>query len=116
MRVSCKPLWKSVHGGNTFVSKTCLFKLQQRNGDIFQKFPSDSFPNILQTNNVPIHLYTSEVEEKAMKQVFALANSDIPVGYVSIMPDVHWGKGSVVGAVFACRDKICPMAVVCFMK
>eukprot|EP01084_Bolivina_argentea_P112258 200227_1 len=27
------------------------------------------------------------------------------------MPDVHWGKGSVVGAVFANKDKICPMAV-----
>ena len=46
-----------------------------------------------------------------MHQVYALANSDIPVGPVAIMPDVHWGKGSVVGAVFANKTKICPMAV-----
>ena len=88
-------------------------RLQVRNVNNFAKFQTDTFPNVIKTNNVPIHLYTNEVEEKAMDQVYALANSDIPVGYVSIMPDVHWGKGSVVGAVFGCRDKICPMAVVC---
>ena len=76
-----------------------------------KKFRYDSLPIVIQTHNAPIHLYASEVEEKAMAQVYALANSDIPVGPVAIMPDVHWGKGSVVGAVFANKSKICPMAV-----
>ena len=72
---------------------------------------SSELPLIIKTDNAPIHLYASEVEEQAMHQVYALANSDIPVGPVAIMPDVHWGKGSVVGAVFANKTKICPMAV-----
>ena len=79
----------------------------------FKKFnvSASDLPLIIKTKNAPIHLYATEVEEKAMSQVYALANSDIPVGPVAIMPDVHWGKGSVVGAVFANKTKICPMAV-----
>ena len=93
---NCLPSWSIRHAANNFKS----FNVK-----------SHELPLIIKTDNAPIHLYASEVEEQAMHQVYALANSDIPVGPVAIMPDVHWGKGSVVGAVFANKTKICPMAV-----
>lgn len=38
----------------------------------------------------------SEVEADAIKQLLALAESPLPVGYVAAMPDVHVGKGVTV--------------------
>jgi RNA-splicing ligase RtcB len=36
------------------------------------------------------------VEAEALKQLINLAESPLPVGYVSAMPDVHVGKGVTV--------------------
>ena len=38
---------------------------------------SIKFPRKIPTKNATIHLYTDDVEEQAMKQVYALANSSI---------------------------------------
>ncbi len=40
-----------------------------------------------------------------------LANSGIAEHYVSVMPDVHIGKGATVGTVFASSAYVCPNAV-----
>ncbi len=66
-----KNLLSGHHGPNRFQS--------------FQVKSNSDLPLIIETKNAPIHLYATEVEEKAMKQVYALANSDIPVGPVAIM-------------------------------
>ncbi|KAK9903997.1 hypothetical protein WJX75_002148 [Coccomyxa subellipsoidea] len=70
-------------------------------------------PEIIETKNVPILLYAkrSEVEADAIKQLVALAESPLPVGYVAAMPDVHVGKGVTIGTVFASAKYVAPMAV-----
>jgi len=60
---------------------------------------------------VPVHLYTLDVDEATRRQLYNLARSKMPVGFVAAMPDVHLGKGATVGSVFASRDYVCPNAV-----
>lgn len=68
-------------------------------------------PQIIATKGVPIHLYADEIEPQAMAQVILLAESPLPVNYVSVMPDAHLGKGVTIGTVFASEKYICPNAV-----
>ncbi|TNV78471.1 hypothetical protein FGO68_gene13757 [Halteria grandinella] len=46
-----------------------------------------------------------------MDQLIDLADSGIAEHYVSVMPDVHLGKGATVGTVFASSNYVCPNAV-----
>ena len=46
-----------------------------------------------------------------MDQLVNLANSGIADYYISVMPDVHIGKGATVGTVFAATKYVCPNAV-----
>eukprot|EP00522_Entomoneis_paludosa_P010610 CAMPEP_0172453520 /NCGR_PEP_ID=MMETSP1065-20121228/10802_1 /TAXON_ID=265537 /ORGANISM="Amphiprora paludosa, Strain CCMP125" /LENGTH=517 /DNA_ID=CAMNT_0013205703 /DNA_START=153 /DNA_END=1706 /DNA_ORIENTATION=+ len=70
-------------------------------------------PLIIPTKGVPIHLYTdiNEVDPQALQQLRKLAESPLPVDYVSAMPDVHLGKGVTIGSVFASDKYVCPNAV-----
>ncbi|KAL7513188.1 hypothetical protein ACHAXN_010232 [Cyclotella atomus] len=68
-------------------------------------------PQIISTKGVPIHLYADEIETQALAQVVLLAESPLPVDYVSVMPDAHLGKGVTIGTVFASEKYICPNAV-----
>ncbi|KAL3162503.1 hypothetical protein ABBQ32_010163 [Trebouxia sp. C0010 RCD-2024] len=72
-----------------------------------------SLPVVIETSNVPVLLYAQkeEVEPDAIKQLVHLAESALPSGYVSAMPDVHLGKGVTIGTVFASENYICPNAV-----
>lgn len=72
---------------------------------------TSGLPQIIQTRGVPIHLYADEIEPQAMEQVKLLAESPIPVDYVSVMPDAHLGKGVTIGTVFASEKYVCPNAV-----
>ena len=76
------------------------------------RYKSD-LPQIIETKGVPIHLYAyaDEVEKQALDQVKILAESPIPVDYVSVMPDAHLGKGVTIGTVFASKDYVSPNAV-----
>lgn len=71
----------------------------------------ESLPKIIPTKGVPIHLYTHEIEEDALEQLFVLAESPLPTDYVAAMPDAHLGKGVTIGTVFASEDYVCPNAV-----
>ncbi|KAK9828760.1 hypothetical protein WJX72_001958 [[Myrmecia] bisecta] len=75
--------------------------------------PAPSLPVIVETKNVPIYLYTKleEVEPEALQQLIALAESPLPVGFVSAMPDVHLGKGATIGSVWASDKYIAASAV-----
>ncbi|MDX1958936.1 MAG: RtcB family protein [Leptospiraceae bacterium] len=66
---------------------------------------------IIETKNIPIKVFTNELEDAARKQLIELAESGIAVHFISAMPDVHYGLGATVGSVFASEDKICPNAV-----
>lgn len=50
-------------------------------------------------------------EPEAQQQVFALASMPWIFSHVAVMPDVHAGKGSTVGTVFATTDVVVPAAV-----
>lgn len=70
-------------------------------------------PVRIETRGVPVLMYAplEEVEEQARNQLISLAESPLPVGHVSAMPDVHMGKGVAIGAVFASEKYVCPNAV-----
>jgi tRNA-splicing ligase RtcB (3'-phosphate/5'-hydroxy nucleic acid ligase) len=63
-------------------------------------------------NRVPIRMWADPetVEDQAMAQLRNVANLPWVHG-VSVMPDVHYGKGATVGSVIAMRDAVSPAAV-----
>lgn len=99
-------LWWRVRSHPTRVFSTAVISenVEQKRG---------SLPHIIQTDNVPVYLYAhpDDVEPQAIEQLIKLANSPLPVGYVSAMPDVHLGKGATIGTVFASADYVCPNTV-----
>ncbi len=54
----------------------------------------DGMPIIIDKGRVPIKAYTNEIEPDCYQQLLDLANSPVPVGHVSCMPDQnlwpHW--------------------------
>src|SRR5271165_4082583 len=77
--------------------------LRSRNG--LHPLRQDSMDNVrMWTQGVP-------VEEAAYQQIRNIAALPILGGHVAIMPDVHVGKGAVVGAVIPTRGAIIPAAV-----
>jgi len=59
----------------------------------------------------PIKIWTTEVEESALKQLKNLARLPFIAGNgVACMPDVHAGIGSTVGTVIATEKAIIPAA------
>jgi tRNA-splicing ligase RtcB len=67
---------------------------------------------IHETGKRPIHLWATDVEEKALEQLKNLASLPFihPHG-IAGMPDVHFGIGATVGSVIATRGAIIPAAV-----
>ena len=65
----------------------------------------------IETKGVPVKIFTNELEFQAEAQLIDLAESGIVEGFVSAMPDVHFGKGATIGSVFASNFAVCPNAV-----
>lgn len=66
----------------------------------------------LRGKNVPINMWTKteEVEVEALVQLQKVAT--LPwIAHLSVMPDVHWGRGATVGSVIAMRGAVSPAAV-----
>lgn len=54
-------------------------------------------------------IFTDLVEEKAIEQAWTLMNQEFVNGCkVRMMPDIHSGKGCVIGTTMEVKDKICP--------
>lgn len=51
------------------------------------------------------------IEAEALLQLRNLSQIPFLVNHVAVMPDVHAGKGSTIGTVFATRDALIPSAV-----
>ncbi|SVB96355.1 uncharacterized protein METZ01_LOCUS249209, partial [marine metagenome] len=45
---------------------------------------------IINTGMVPLHIYTDQIEEKAMKQLENVSMLSLIHHHVAVMPDVHW--------------------------
>ena len=62
-------------------------------------------------NNRPVKIWTSDVEESAMRQIENLTTLPFLFHHLAIMPDVHAGMGMPIGGVLACKDAVIPNAV-----
>ena len=66
----------------------------------------------LNSKNGPVTIYAKTIEQEAVTQVLAMANS--PIGenaHIRIMPDAHAGTGCVIGTTMIVTDKVCPNIV-----
>ena len=62
-------------------------------------------------NNRPVMIWTSDVEESAMRQIENLTTLPFLHHHLAIMPDVHAGMGMPIGGVLACDGAVIPNAV-----
>lgn len=62
-------------------------------------------------NNRVVKIWTTEVEESAMRQIENLTTLPFLFHHLAIMPDVHTGMGMPIGGVLACKDAVIPNAV-----
>ncbi len=60
---------------------------------------------------VPVHVWTEDLEGDALKQLVNLSNLPIVYRHVAAMPDVHLGIGATVGSVVPTMRAIIPAAV-----
>lgn len=61
--------------------------------------------------NVPVKVWTDDIEASARKQLENLSTLPFIHKHVAVMPDVHWGVGSTVGSVIPTIKAIIPAAV-----
>lgn len=67
---------------------------------------------ILNSKHGEVVVYAKTVEQEAISQIIAMANS--PLGenaHIRIMPDCHAGAGCVIGTTMLITDKVCPNLV-----
>ncbi len=65
----------------------------------------------LQGENVPVLVYTDDIDSATLDQLERVASMPIVHGHVAAMADAHLGKGATVGAVIPTRQAIIPAAV-----
>lgn len=61
--------------------------------------------------HVPVHVWTDEIESKAIDQLVNVSRLPFIHSHVAAMPDVHVGIGATVGSVIPTRGAIIPAAV-----
>jgi tRNA-splicing ligase RtcB len=69
---------------------------------------------VVQAGGAPIKVFVddiSEVEPQAMQQAYQVSRLPFIHKWVSIMPDVHMGKGACVGSVIAAKGAVVPALV-----
>ena len=62
-------------------------------------------------NGVPVKIFTTDVEQKALNQLYAMSQLQFIHSHIAVMPDVHAGKGATVGSVIPTKSAIIPSAV-----
>lgn len=65
----------------------------------------------LQKAQVPVKIYTEEIEASALEQLINIANLPFIHSHIAAMPDVHMGIGATVGSVIPTKGAIIPAAV-----
>ena len=66
---------------------------------------------IIETENIPIKLWTDDIDAVALTQAKDIANLPYAFKWIAIMPDVHPGFGMPIGGVLATTKIIVPNAV-----
>ena len=67
--------------------------------------------SVIDTERLPIKLWTDFVEDSAKEQIRNLANLPFAFRHIAIMPDVHRGYGMPIGGVLATNGAVIPNAV-----
>lgn len=62
-------------------------------------------------HSAPVKVWTTDIEESALKQLHNLSTLPFIHKHIAVMPDVHWGMGSTVGSVIPTVKAIVPAAV-----
>jgi tRNA-splicing ligase RtcB len=70
-----------------------------------------SIKTVLTQGNVPVKIWTDDIDEKAKIQLSNIATLPFVHKHIAAMPDVHMGIGATIGSVIACRQAIIPAAV-----
>jgi tRNA-splicing ligase RtcB len=70
-----------------------------------------SIKQVIVDGGKPIKIWTDNVEDEALTQLKNLSRLPFIYKQVSVMPDVHGGKGSTIGTVIATDKAIIPAAV-----
>lgn len=65
----------------------------------------------IETDRLPVKMWTADVEEGALLQIVNLANLPFAYHHIAIMPDVHQGYGMPIGGVLATQGVVVPNAV-----
>lgn len=66
---------------------------------------------IVNSEKIPIKIWSNDIEDGAMQQARNLANLPFAFSHIAIMPDCHQGYGMPIGGVLATEDVIIPNAV-----
>lgn len=66
---------------------------------------------VIDKTNVPIFIYTDDIEESALNQAIEAANKMPIHHHLALMPDVHAGYGLPIGGVMPLVNAISPHAV-----
>lgn len=61
--------------------------------------------------SAPVKIWTTDIEESALKQLHNMATLPFIHKHIAVMPDVHWGMGSTVGSVIPTIKAIVPASV-----
>lgn len=66
---------------------------------------------VINTERIPIKIWSNEIEDSALEQAKNLANLPFGQKWVAIMPDTHMGYGMPIGGVIATNNVVIPNAV-----
>ncbi len=66
---------------------------------------------IITKGQVPVKIYTDDVDPQALNQLLNVAQLPFVRGHVAAMPDVHVGIGATIGSVIPTKGAIIPAAV-----
>lgn len=66
---------------------------------------------VIETERIPIKIWSNLVDDNAIEQAKALANLPFTRKWVAIMPDTHQGYGMPIGGVIATENVVIPNAV-----
>lgn len=60
---------------------------------------------------VPVKIFTNDIDQDSIEQLTKMAQLQFIHSHISVMPDVHVGKGATVGSVIPTKHAIIPAAV-----
>lgn len=66
---------------------------------------------VVSTENIPIKMWLTELEEGALDQAKNLANLPFAFKHIPLMPDSHVGYGMPIGSILAAKNTVVPNAV-----